>query len=156
MTKVAIVQIRGGIGMRKTVKDTLKHLRLQRKNSCVIVEPSESIKGMIIKTKDYITWGEIDKETLKILIKKRGRIVGNKQLTEEYVQSKLKINLDEFTDKIYDSKIKLRDLPGFKTFFRLHPPIHGFEREGTKKPFSLGGSLGYRKDKINELIQRMI
>jgi large subunit ribosomal protein L30 len=34
--------------------------------------------------------------------------------------------------------------------------VKGFERGGIKKPFSMGGSLGYRKNKINELIRRMI
>jgi len=43
-----------------------------------------------------------------------------------------------------------------KLFFKLCPPVHGFERKGIKKPFSMGGVLGYRKEKINELIKRMV
>lgn len=43
-----------------------------------------------------------------------------------------------------------------KPFFRLNPPRKGFERKGTKIPFTVGGALGYRGDKINDLIQRMI
>ena len=32
----------------------------------------------------------------------------------------------------------------------------GFERKGTKMPFHLGGALGNRKEKINDLIRRML
>ncbi|MBC8444127.1 uL30 family ribosomal protein [Candidatus Woesearchaeota archaeon] len=40
--------------------------------------------------------------------------------------------------------------------FRLAPPKGGFERKGIKKPFTLGGVLGYRGDKINTLIKKML
>jgi len=40
--------------------------------------------------------------------------------------------------------------------YKLHPPIKGFERKGIKKDYSIGGALGYRKDKIVSLIKRMI
>ena len=43
-----------------------------------------------------------------------------------------------------------------KPFFRLHPPRKGFERKGIKMPFKLGGVLGPRGDKINNLIKKMI
>ena len=41
------------------------------------------------------------------------------------------------------------------TFF-LAPPKGGFERKGIKKAYSVGGALGYRGDKINDLIKRML
>jgi len=41
-------------------------------------------------------------------------------------------------------------------FFALHPPKGGFEKKGTKMPFKLGGAYGYRKEKINDLIKRML
>ncbi|MCK4968825.1 MAG: uL30 family ribosomal protein [Candidatus Aenigmarchaeota archaeon] len=40
--------------------------------------------------------------------------------------------------------------------FRLHPPIHGYERGGVRKGFNQGGALGYRGEKINDIIKRMI
>lgn len=46
--------------------------------------------------------------------------------------------------------------PSAKKFFSLHPPRGGFERKGIKKPFNLKGALGYRKEKINDLIKKMI
>jgi large subunit ribosomal protein L30 len=43
-----------------------------------------------------------------------------------------------------------------ENYFHLHPPRGGFERKGIKTPFTLKGSLGYRKDKINVLIKKML
>ena len=40
--------------------------------------------------------------------------------------------------------------------FSLHPPRGGFGRKGIKKPFSSGGALGNRKEKMNDLIMKMI
>jgi len=34
--------------------------------------------------------------------------------------------------------------------YRLHPPRGGYAKKGTKVAFNVGGSLGYRKDKIND------
>ena len=45
---------------------------------------------------------------------------------------------------------------GEQKTFRLSPPLKGYERKGTKKPFKLGGALGNRGEKINDLIKRMI
>ncbi len=38
----------------------------------------------------------------------------------------------------------------------LHPPRKGYGRKGIKIPFKVGGGLGYRGDKINDLIKRML
>ena len=101
---------------------------------------------------DYVTWGEVDENTFKLLLEKRGKIVGNKPLTENFLKEKTKMGYDEFVKSFYNNKIKLKDVPGFKPFFRLCPPVGGFERNGVKYSFSMGGVLGYRKDKINELL----
>lgn len=43
-----------------------------------------------------------------------------------------------------------------KPYFRLAPPRKGFGRKGIKVPFKTGGGLGYRGEKINDLIKRMM
>ena len=40
--------------------------------------------------------------------------------------------------------------------FRLNPPRGGFERKGIKVSFNSGGALGYRGEKINSLIKKML
>lgn len=123
MSKIAIILLRGRIGIHRDIKYTLDLLRLKKKHVCVVIEEKPETKGMLQKVKDYVTWGTIDEETHKELLEKRGQ---------------------------KDSEGKL------KPFFNMQPPKGGFERKGIKKPFGLGGALGNRKEKINDLIKKML
>ena len=138
--KLAIIRIRGITGIEKSIKDTLNMLCLYHNNYCVVV--SDKLLGMIKKVKDYVTWGEINDETYKLLVEKRG---------EEYkgriTDTKKKINYKKFI--IINNK-------KYKKYFRLNPPRGGFERKGIKVPFTKSGALGYRKEKINDLIKKMV
>lgn len=157
MAKLALIRLRSGIRARGgEVRDTLAMLRLHRINHLVIVDDTPSYRGMIQKVKDYITWGgEIDKETLAKLLRKRGRLIGNKPITDEYVKEKLGMTIEEFAEKVVNGEMKLRDLPNIKPVFRLHPPRGGL-KGSKKRSFKEGGALGYRGEKINELIERML
>ncbi|MDP2908724.1 MAG: 50S ribosomal protein L30 [Nanoarchaeota archaeon] len=154
--RIVVVRVRGECKLKQGIEDTLKMLRLYKKNSCTVVPSSQTFIGMISKVKDFVTWGEIDEGTFKELIKKRGKLPGKQHLTEQYLKDKTQLDFDGFTKEFFGFKKELKDIPGLKTFFKLHPPLHGFERKGIKQPFSMGGALGYRKDKINELVMRMI
>lgn len=125
--KIAIVRIRGGINLSPQISMTLRLLNLHKQNHCVILTQTESSIGMVKKVKDYVTWGEIDEKVLDNLREKR---------------------LEMFNDKDGQKKEK--------KFFRLQPPLKGFDRKGIKIPFAKGGALGYRKNKINDLILRML
>ena len=146
---LVVVRVRGLVGIKRPIADTMKVLKLYRKNYCVLVPMTESLVGMVKKAKDYVTFGEIDEATLASLLEQRGRIVGNKRLPE-------KTDFVKLAKELLDGKKSLKDIPGLKTFFRLSPPRGGFERKGIKHPFSIGGVLGYRKDKINELVRKML
>jgi len=152
MKLYAVVRIRGTMNIFSKIKDTMKLINIPKSNYCSLVK--ESQLGMLKKAKDYITWGEINKETLIALLKKRGRLIGDRLITEEYL-SKKKLTFEQLADKLMTGEIKLKDL-GIKPYFRLHPPKKGFERGGIKKPFNVGGALGYRGDKICTLIRKMI
>ena len=145
---IAIIRIRGRTGVSRKVNDTLDMMRLYKQNGCVIIPNQPQYLGMIQRAKDYVTWGEIDKETFTLLFRKRARVAGNKPLTEEYLKQHIQLDTQTFIEEFFTFKKKLRDVPGLKPYFRLTPPNKGFERGGIKKPFSMGGSLGYRKDKI--------
>lgn len=43
-----------------------------------------------------------------------------------------------------------------KKITSLHPPRGGFERKGIKASFDVGGALGYRGEKINDLLKKMM
>jgi large subunit ribosomal protein L30 len=151
----AAIRIRGIVNVKPDIKKTLQLLNLTRANHCVLLEEKPSTKGMLQLAKDYITWGEIDKKVLSKLIISRGKLEGNKELTEKYVKSATSYdNVDKLSQAIIDNKFKYKDIPSIKPVFRLNPPRKGYE--GVKRSFSNKGALGYRGEKINILIEKMI
>ncbi len=151
---LAAVRLRGSVKARKEVVDTLRMMGLTRVNHCVLLRGGDPEKGMLKKVKDMVTWGEINRETLLSLLRKRGRLKGDLPLTDERVKAAGFSSLEEFADALLEGKAGVKDLPGFKKVFRLHPPRGGYR--ATKKPVGEGGDLGYRGEGINELILRMI
>ena len=152
----SVVRIRGSINVKPDIKKTLQMLRLTRVNHCVLIDgKNESYRGMLNKAKDYITWGEIDKETLIELIKTRGRLMGDKPVTEEYIKSATSYNsIEKLADALVEGKIRYSELPNVKPLFKLNPPKGGYE--GIKRAYKVGGALGYRGKEINNLIRRML
>jgi len=110
MTKIAIIRIAGQQGLNEKIKTTFKLLNLHKKNTCVLVPHTKQMQGMINVLKDNVTWGEIDKETLSGLLEKRGRIVGNKPLTKEYIKEKTKLEFDKFVDELLNDTKQIRDI----------------------------------------------
>jgi len=114
-----------------------------------------SIKGMLQIAKDYITWGEIDREVLSKLMDTRGKLEGNVDITEDYVKSATPYNnFEKLSQAIMDNKFKYKDISNVKPIFRLNPPKKGYE--GIKRSFVNKGALGYRGKDINRLLERMI
>ncbi|MCC6054119.1 MAG: 50S ribosomal protein L30 [Thermosphaera sp.] len=158
----AIVRVRGRVNTPHEVEYTLRLLRLYKKYHCVVYPANlPGLQGMLNKVKDWVTWGEIDMETLTSLLRARGRIPGGKPLTDEYVDVKLgdkgvKGGIQGLAEAILTGRIILHKVDNLiKPVFRLHPPRGGFK--GTiKKPYSQGGDTGYRGAAINELIKRML
>ena len=151
----AAVRVRGIVNVKPDIKRTLQLFRLTRVNHCVLLEENASIKGMLQIAKDYITWGEIDKAILSELIGSRGKLEGDKELTEDYIKSATSYNnLEKLSQAIIDNKFKYKDIPNVKPIFRLNPPKNGYE--GIKRSFVNKGALGYRRKEINKLLERMI
>jgi len=121
----------------------------------VLLEENDVYKGMIQIIKDYVTWGEIDKETLTKLITKRGMLSGDKPVNVEYLKASTSYeSIEKLSAAILDNSITYKELPDVKPLFRLNPPKQGY---GTiKRTFAKGGTLGYRKKEINALITRML
>lgn len=140
--KIAIVRIKGGIRLRNEIKNTLNLLNLYKRNFCTVIPNNKNYNGMITKIKDVVTWGEINDSTLNQLFDKRG---------EEY-----KGREKDSKDKIKYKKFLVHGNKKLKKFFRLNNPKKGHGQKGVKEVFSKGGALGYRGEKINDLIIRMI
>jgi len=140
----AVVRVRGSVGITRDLADTLMMLRLHRINHCVIVPKNQNFDGMLHKARNFITWGEVDKETLEKLVAKRGRFAGDKRVTD--------LNYAKELAHLIISGKPVKEI-GIKPVFRLSPPSKGYK--STKALFPKG-SLGYRGEKINELLKRMI
>jgi large subunit ribosomal protein L30 len=148
----AIVRIRGGVNTRPEINDTLDLLRINRVNHCVVVKEDPHYRGMIQKVKDYVAWGNIDDDTLALLLEKRGRLAGNRRLTDEFIKEKTAFgSIKQFAKAVNAGSTSLKDL-GVKPVFRLHPARKGLR--STKKTVPQGGVLGFH-DSIKDLIIKM-
>jgi large subunit ribosomal protein L30 len=129
-------------------------LHLTRTNYGVLVDDRPSYLGMLRTVQSYVTWGEASKETISLMLSKRGRLAGNKKLTDEYAQKVGYKSVEDLAEAILACRLEYWKLPGIQPVFRLHPPRKGFKGK-TKKSYRMGGEAGYRGEKINELIKRM-
>ena len=80
----AVIRVRGIVNIRGEIKDTLNMLRLHRVNHCVLISETPEYKGMLQKVKDYVTWGEVDGAILTDILKTRGKLAGDKEITDKY------------------------------------------------------------------------
>jgi len=137
---IAVIRIHGMVKIRKKVEETLHRLRLRRKYSCVVLNPTKEQLGMIKKSRDFVAFGEIDKKTFEKLIDSRGQLIKKSK----------KIDSKKIIEDLEKGK-KYEEL-NLKPFFRLHPPRKGIN---SKLHFPKG-VLGDNKEKINNLIMRML
>ena len=69
--RIAVVLIRGLVGCRHDIKETLAYLNLKKKHACVVLDGTDTVKGMLKKVTDYVAYGEISNETEDLLKEKR-------------------------------------------------------------------------------------
>jgi len=138
---IIVIRISGKVKIRKDIEETLFRLRLRRKYSCVLIyEKDGNALGMLEKVKNYVSYGNIEKETLVKLIEKRAVRADKKEIKD--------------ADKIAESLEKGKTLEELelKPFFRLNSPKGGLK--SSKKSYPKG-VLGNNKE-INKLLGRML
>jgi large subunit ribosomal protein L30 len=154
-TCLAVVKVRGTISAQREARETLEMLHISRTNHAVLVVNRPAILGMLKRVQSYVTWGEISKEVLAEMLTKKGRLVGNKELTDEYLKKVGCNSINDLASAIATCKVEFLRLHDIQPLFRLHPPTKGYK--GTpKKNFRAGGEAGYRGEAINDLVKRMI
>ncbi len=151
----AVVRIRGHVTLRPEIVDTLEYLRLNRTNHCVLLPKTPSVEGMLLRAKDFVTWGEVDATVAAMLLVRRARLPGRKRIDDAYVKANSKYpSINSLAKAIAAGEASLVDVHGLKAVIRLHPPKGGFK--ATKRGFHEGGDLGYRGKDINALLTRML
>lgn len=149
------IRIRGTISASREARETLRMLNLARNNHAVLIDDRPSFLGMISAVRDYITYGELSEESVVSLIKEKGRLAGNKKLTDEYAQKVGHKSVEELAAAVASCHVEYWNLPGIQPVFRLHPPTKGFKGK-IKRGYGAGGELGYRGESINQLLNRML
>ena len=112
---------------------------------------------MLQKAKDYITWGEADAGMVERMLSERGRMTGDAPLTDAIVAESTDYkSISEFAKAIVAGEAKVKDIPGLKRVFRLHPPRGPKGWGGIKRSYVVGGALGSRGEAISDLVERMM
>jgi large subunit ribosomal protein L30 len=138
---ILAIRISGLVEVSVIDNETLSRMRLRRKYSAVLLKDTPENKKLIASVRNFIAYGPVDAETLKLIIEKRGQLIDKKK----------KVNAADVVASI--EKLGLEE-QGLKPFFRLHPPRGGIE---TKIHFpKRKGVLGDNKEKINELVRKML
>jgi large subunit ribosomal protein L7e len=110
----------------------------------------------------YVTWGFINKKHISELLHKRGSYRDENgvavQLQNDIIENNLgKFNilvLEDIIHEINKCGEHFNDVMKFLGFFLLSPTDE--VKEKINVPFFRGGSQGFRGDKINELLKKMI
>ena len=132
---IIAIRISGQPGVPEKIKEALDRIRLRRKYSAVLLKPTQENIKLLRRLRDYLAYGTINKETLSELIK--ARAIPKQSDPEKIVEA---------IEKGQKTKIK--------PFFRLHPPRKGID---AKLHFPIKkGVLGDNKEKINDLVRRML
>ena len=138
---IAVIRIKGRIGVKRKMAEGLKRLGLNTKYSCVILKNTKDKVGMLKRLRDYVAYGDISEDDFKELLEKRSKAVnGNEK----------KPSADEVIKGFKQGK-RLKDM-NVQPVFRLHPPRKGIE---SKQRYPKR-ELGYHGNKINELLKRMV
>jgi large subunit ribosomal protein L30 len=148
-----VIRVRGTIHARHDIVETLEHLHLTRPNHATVIPERKDYKGMLSSVQGYVTWGEAEPETVTELLEKRGVTTEGESLAGVNLAEVTGIdNMGDLTRQVLSNGLPRAE--GVRPLFRLKAPKGGWR--STKKPFALGGALGYRGRDINALARRMI
>ena len=129
-------------------------LKLEKKYRATIIPEKDNTIGMLRKIQHYVSWQEIDIETVKELLDKKARKSGYKKVTNEDITSIGFTSIDELATSLAEGKTSLSKLKPLKPWFALDPPRHGFKRS-TKRLYGQKGVLGYNKE-LSVIVKRMM
>jgi|TARA_B000000475_G_scaffold244339_1_gene216794 large subunit ribosomal protein L30 len=152
-----VIRARSDRGVTKKIRDTMLMLNLTRVNHATLIPDNVTYSGMLQKSKDYVTWGEVDAETIETLLKERGRMVGDKPVDDATIKASSNYKtVAAFAKAMAAGDATMKDVDGLKPIFRLHPPRGSKGWGGIKRAYTVGGALGFRGEAISDLAGRML
>lgn len=138
-----VIRISGQVEIPTMIEETLTRMRLRRKYTAVLLPSNKMTDSLLKHVRNFVAFGDVDKETLALLLEKRAQPIPGK--------TQKKIDFAEVAAQL--DKKSLEDF-SLKPFFRLHPPRGGIDARyhfGVRK-----GVLGDQKEHINKLVRRML
>ena len=151
------IRIDGTPNVKPPEELTLSSLRMKTRYSTVLLRDNPSMRGMLQRIKDHVTWAEAKKEDIELLLSNRARTSEGLGLTSKFVKEKSALaGMRELISGLLSGKVTLARLQemGVDPCFRLHPPTGGFPNS-SKRPFTDSGELGFRKEGLHELLKKM-
>ena len=147
MSQIAIIRMKGKFSLSPKVRCTLKSFSLNRLYACTLVPSNESMIGMLQICKDVVSYGEVDEQTVHMLLSRRGMTKDNKKLS----LSKKPDEIAKLAKEISASDKKMSEF-GVLQIFSLAPPRGGLAHG--RKLHVPTGIIGKNKG-ICELIASM-
>ena len=146
----------------KEIQSILTKLHLNNMYSAVILFYNKDNLKMIKLIENYITWGYIKKTRIEELLRKRGSVTAGNQEQNELDNAQIEASLgkcgifcleDIIHELSYETK-NAKEVLNYIGYFTLSNTEEGFDK--VNKTFEKGGNTGFRGDKINALLKKMI
>ena len=146
----------------KKITNVLREFKLLKLFSASVVDYTSETFEKIQLINSYVTWGFVNKKTVNSLVIKKGSVLENKVLKElnnQDIESNLgKHDILCIEDIVYELSSALsknrKIVMNYLGFFLLSPCEE--LKDNALKPYYIGGNTGYRGDKINDLVNKMI
>ena len=146
----------------KEIQTILAKLHLKELNNAIILFYNKDNFKMVKLIESYVTWGFINKYMIEDLLRKRGSVTfGNNEPNElnnvDIENSLGKLGIVCIEDIIFELSKETqnaKEVLGYLGYFKLEKNDDGFEKANIS--FEKGGNQGFRGDKINALLKKMI
>ena len=159
---VAVIRIRGIIGIAPKTRKILQLLRLRQIHNCVLVRCNKATINMLRLVEPYIAYGYPNLKTIRQLVYKRGYGKVNKQrialtdnsIVEKALGAKGLTCVEDVIHELFTVGPSFKEANNFMWPYKLSSPRGGYKKKLTH--FNEGGDAGNRMEKINAMIQRML
>ncbi|XP_076437684.1 large ribosomal subunit protein uL30-like [Babylonia areolata] len=157
-----VLRIRGINGVHPRPRKVLQLFRLRQINNGVFVKLNKATLNMLKIAEPYITWGVPNLKTVRELVYKRGYGKVDRQripltdnaIVEKQLGGKDILCMEDLIHEILTVGPNFKAASNFLWPFKLNTPNGGWRRKYNH--FNDGGDFGFRDDKINALLRRMI
>ena len=146
----------------KEIQLILAKFHLKELNNAIILFYNKENFKMVKLIESYVTWGYINKYLIEDLLRKRGCItLGNNEpneLDNVAIENSLGrlgiVCIEDIIFELTKETKNAKDVLNYLGYFKLETNDEGFDKANIS--FEKGGNQGFRGDKINALLKKMI